>query len=45
VGSVSFDGNGDSMSQYATLYAVDTGANGGLGDWVYLDQQDFGPPT
>ena len=45
VGSVSFDGNGDSMSQYATLYAVDTGANGGLGDWVFLDQQDFGPPT
>ncbi len=43
LGSVSFDANGDSTSQYVTLYAVDTGANSGTGDWVYLDQQDFGP--
>ena len=43
LGSVSFDANGDSTSQYVTLYQVDTGANDGAGDWVYLDQQDFGP--
>jgi len=45
LGTVSFDANGDSVAQYVTLYAVDMGANGGAGDWVYLDQQDFGPPS
>jgi branched-chain amino acid transport system substrate-binding protein len=43
LGNVGFDANGDSTSQYVTVYGVDTGALGGKGDWVFLLQQDFGP--
>jgi branched-chain amino acid transport system substrate-binding protein len=43
LGTVAFDVNGDSASQYVNLYATDMGANNGAGDWLYLDEQDFGP--
>jgi hypothetical protein len=43
VGPVSFDANGDSVHQVVSYYRVDTAAAGGLGDWVIVKQQDFGP--
>ncbi|MDL2335332.1 MAG: adenylate/guanylate cyclase domain-containing protein [Chloroflexota bacterium] len=43
VGPVSFDANGDSVHQVVTFYRVDTAAADGLGDWVILKEQDFGP--
>jgi class 3 adenylate cyclase/ABC-type branched-subunit amino acid transport system substrate-binding protein len=43
VGPVSFDANGDSVRQVVSFYRVDITAAGGLGDWVIVKQQDFGP--
>ena len=43
IGNVGFDANGDSLDQYVTFYSVDPSAEGGKGDWVILDQQNFGP--
>ena len=37
LGTVGFDGNGDSTQQFVTFYRVDAG------DWVIDKQQDFGP--
>jgi branched-chain amino acid transport system substrate-binding protein len=43
IGDVGFDANGDSLDQYVTFYTVDPTAAEGKGDWVLLDQQNFGP--
>jgi branched-chain amino acid transport system substrate-binding protein len=43
IGTVGFDANGDSLAQYVTFYTVDPSAADGKGDWVVLDQQNFGP--
>jgi DNA-binding SARP family transcriptional activator/ABC-type branched-subunit amino acid transport system substrate-binding protein len=43
LGTVGFDANGDSMRQFVTFYRVDPSAGGGVGDWVLLKKQDFGP--
>jgi class 3 adenylate cyclase/ABC-type branched-subunit amino acid transport system substrate-binding protein len=43
VGPVSFDANGDFVHQVVSFYRVDMAAAGGLGDWVLVKQQDFGP--
>jgi branched-chain amino acid transport system substrate-binding protein len=42
VGSVAFDQNGDSVHQVVTFYRADPTA-GGVGNWVVVKQQDFGP--
>jgi ABC-type branched-subunit amino acid transport system substrate-binding protein len=43
LGSVGFDANGDSLSQFVAFYRVDPTAAGGKGDWVLDKEQDFGP--
>jgi len=43
IGTVGFDGNGDSLQQFVTFYRVDPSAAGGKGDWVIDKQQDYGP--
>lgn len=43
LGTVGFDGNGDSIQQFVTFYRVEASAAGGKGDWVMVSQQDFGP--
>jgi DNA-binding SARP family transcriptional activator len=43
LGTVGFDANGDSLRQFVTFYRVDPSAGSGIGDWVLLKKQDFGP--
>lgn len=43
LGTVGLDGNGDSVQPFVTFYRVDPSAAGGMGDWVIVKQQDFGP--
>jgi branched-chain amino acid transport system substrate-binding protein len=43
LGSTGFDQNGDSIAQFVTIFRVDMGANGGVGDWIFLKQADYGP--
>jgi ABC-type branched-subunit amino acid transport system substrate-binding protein/class 3 adenylate cyclase len=45
LGTIGFDANGDSLQQFVTFYRVDPSANGGLGEWVIMKQQDFGPAS
>src|SRR4029079_2843079 len=45
LGTIGFDANGDSLQQFVTFYRADPSANGGLGDWVIMKQQDFGPAS
>jgi len=42
LGTVGFDGNGDSTQQFVTILRVDPAALDGAGDWADLKQQDFG---
>ena len=42
LGTVGFDANGDSIQQFVTLFRVDPQAAEGAGDWVVVDQQDYG---
>ncbi len=44
LGSVHFDGNGDSVQQFVTIHRVEMGADNGHGDWVILTTRDYGPP-
>jgi branched-chain amino acid transport system substrate-binding protein len=44
LGSVRFDGNGDSVQQFVTIHRVEMGADNGQGDWVILTTRDYGPP-
>jgi branched-chain amino acid transport system substrate-binding protein len=42
LGSESFDKNGDTTLPYISFYTVDPAAKGGVGDWVFKEQIDFG---
>jgi class 3 adenylate cyclase len=43
LGQVGFDANGDDLAQFVTIFRVDMGANGGVGDWIFAKQADYGP--
>ncbi len=43
VGDVAFDANGDNVRQFVGIYRVDPSAAGGAGDWVLIEQRDYGP--
>ncbi len=42
LGTVGFDANGDSTQQFVTLFRVDPLAAEGAGDWVLVNQEDYG---
>ena len=42
MGTVGFDGNGDSTQQFVTILRVDPAALDGAGDWADLRRRDFG---
>jgi len=42
LGAESFDKNGDTKLPFISFYTVDPAAKGGVGDWVYKEQLDFG---
>jgi branched-chain amino acid transport system substrate-binding protein len=44
LGPVKFDQNGDTSQKIISFYSVDPAAADGLGDWVFIEQQDFGAP-
>ncbi len=41
LGDESFDKNGDTTQQFISFYKVDPTAKGGVGDWVFKEQQNF----
>jgi branched-chain amino acid transport system substrate-binding protein len=41
LGTESFDANGDTTQPFISFYTVDTAAAGGVGDWVFKEQQSF----
>jgi branched-chain amino acid transport system substrate-binding protein len=42
LGKVTFDKNGDTSQKIISFYKVDPSAKNGKGDWVFVEQQDFG---
>ncbi len=42
LGSVTFDENGDTSQLIISFYKVDPALKNGKGDWVFIEQQDFG---
>lgn len=42
LGKTSFDKNGDNTQKFISFYVTDKAAKGGVGDWVFKEQQDFG---
>jgi len=38
----SFDKNGDTTQPFISFYVTDIAAKGGIGDWVFKEQQNFG---
>ena len=42
LGTISFDQNGDTSQHIISFYKTDMTANGGVGNWVFVRQQDFG---
>jgi branched-chain amino acid transport system substrate-binding protein len=42
LGKTSFDKNGDNTQKFISFYVTDASAKGGVGDWVFKEQQDFG---
>jgi branched-chain amino acid transport system substrate-binding protein len=42
LGKVTFDKNGDTSQKIISFYKVDPSAKSGKGDWVFVEQQDFG---
>jgi branched-chain amino acid transport system substrate-binding protein len=42
LGPVTFDENGDTSQKIISFYEVDPALRDGAGDWVFLEQQDFG---
>ncbi len=42
LGTISFDQNGDTTQHIISFYKTDMSAAGGVGDWVFVRQQDFG---
>ena len=43
LGPAGFDANGDLLQQFVSFYRVDPSATGGVGSWVLMKKQDFGP--
>jgi branched-chain amino acid transport system substrate-binding protein len=43
LGTESFDKNGDTTQPYISFYATDPAGAGGAGEWVFKEQQAFGP--
>lgn len=41
LGKTSFDKNGDTTQKIISFYTVDPAAEGGAGNWVFKEQQDF----
>jgi branched-chain amino acid transport system substrate-binding protein len=41
LGTESFDVNGDTTQPYISFYVTDPAAKGGVGDWVFKEQQSF----
>jgi branched-chain amino acid transport system substrate-binding protein len=41
LGETSFDENGDNTAKFISFYEVDPAAENG-GDWIFIEQQDFG---
>jgi branched-chain amino acid transport system substrate-binding protein len=41
LGTIKFDQNGDTSQKIISFYKVDPNAKNGLGDWVFIKQQDF----
>jgi branched-chain amino acid transport system substrate-binding protein len=41
LGKESFDKNGDTTQPFISFYKVDPAAKGGVGDWVFKEQQNF----
>ena len=41
LGDESFDKNGDTTQPFISFYKVDPTAKGGVGDWVFKEQQNF----
>lgn len=41
LGTESFDKNGDTTQPYISFYVTDPAAKGGVGDWVFKEQQSF----
>ncbi len=41
LGKTSFDANGDNTQKFISFYVTDPAAKGGVGDWVFKEQQDF----
>jgi len=42
LGETSFDENGDNNAKFISFYETDPEAADGAGDWVFIEQQDFG---
>ncbi len=42
LGPESFDKNGDTKLPFISFYTVDPAAKGGVGDWVFKEQMNFG---
>jgi len=42
LGAESFDKNGDTTQPFISFYTVDPAAKGGIGDWVFKEQINFG---
>jgi branched-chain amino acid transport system substrate-binding protein len=42
LGTESFDANGDTTLPFISFFKVDPAAKGGVGDWVFVEQIDFG---
>jgi branched-chain amino acid transport system substrate-binding protein len=41
LGDTSFDKNGDTTQPFISFYVTDPAAKGGVGDWVFKEQQNF----
>ena len=41
LGDTSFDKNGDTTQPFISFYVTDIAAKGGVGDWVFKEQQNF----
>jgi len=41
LGTESFDKNGDTTQPFISFYKTDPTAKGGVGDWVFKEQQNF----
>jgi class 3 adenylate cyclase len=42
MGTVGFDANGDSIQQFVEIWRVDPAGAAGAGDWIVIDERDYG---